>query len=177
MVPERPLEPEVLGLVLEDPGLSEGRAARARLLPGSALVFSSPALMAVSVVQCRFWESSHCASMSRPSSRAIYRKCPLWSALSFPPGTPTLRGLPPTPSHPPPPVADQPPTPPHPLGSSPSIPLLHSPAVQRKDYVQAISSEPTCLQHRVEVSNPGPVFFAQDPARQQEDGLWEDSGS
>uniref|UniRef100_M3XX44 EPS8 like 3 n=1 Tax=Mustela putorius furo TaxID=9669 RepID=M3XX44_MUSPF len=41
-----------------------------------------------------FWESSHCASMSRPSSRAIY--------------------------------------------------------LQRKDYVQAISSEPTCLQHRVE---------------------------
>lgn len=62
MVPERPLEPEVWGLVLEAPGqslaqtsgLSEGRAARTHLPPHSARGFFSLALMAVSLVQGTF---------------------------------------------------------------------------------------------------------------------------
>lgn len=77
--------------------------------------------------------------MSRPSSKAIYSKFflhPLSLALRMLP-TPHCLGL--TWAFSPPPTL--------------------SPAVHRKEYLHNLASEPASLQHRVEVSNPGPRQF------------------
>lgn len=90
--------------------------------------------------------------MSRPSSRAIYSKLSLRSSVPSLPRAaciPALWSLPPRADHPLQlPVSH--------LALLPPVPLHGTPAVHRKEYAHSLTSEPTHLQHRVEVSNPGP---------------------